>query len=94
MLNCIAICRCMDKKPYGNTLNNPAFSKLIDKVSSDQEGGVIMKTFDKSNSPMNKFLERSVGSVDQSMCEGSTVATLSNIERPSTKPRAISTFYC
>lgn len=91
MLNCIVICRSMDKKPCDNIMNSPTFSKLIDKISLDQEGGVSMKTLDKSNSPMNKFFDRSVGSVDQAICEGSTGASVSNISRRCTKPRAIST---
>lgn len=91
MLNCTAMCRSMDKKPCDNILDNPAFSKLVDKVTSDQEGGVVMNALSKSNSPMNKFFERSVGAVDRSMHEAATVRALSSYERPCTKPRAIST---
>lgn len=45
MLNCMATCRCMDKKPCGNTLKTPAFKKLVDGITFDSiEGGAVMKS--------------------------------------------------
>lgn len=43
MLNCIAICRCMDKKPYGNIMAELTTNKLFKKavLSSFRGGGVM-----------------------------------------------------
>ena len=43
MLNCIVICRCMDKKPYGNIMENFTANKLFKKaVLSNFRGGGVM----------------------------------------------------
>lgn len=39
MLNCMATCRSMDKKPYDNIMEEPTFSALNNPVSEVLAGG-------------------------------------------------------
>lgn len=89
MLNCMATCRCMDKKPYGNILEEPTISKLVDKAAfRNVRGNGIVESIIKSVRPVCTEIERTnVGSAE--ICDsGSTVASLlkkdvpANLSRP------------
>ena len=42
MLNCIAICRYLDKKPGGNIMESSIVSKLLGGSQKNIRGGVFM----------------------------------------------------
>ena len=42
MLNCIVICRCLDKKPGDNIMEASSISKLLDKTTQRNRGGIFM----------------------------------------------------
>lgn len=69
MLDCIAICRCMDKKPYDNTTNDFSLTTLATKgLASDVlRGGLIMKSDAQLNRPANTFTGmKNAGSIESS----------------------------
>ena len=79
MLNCIVICRCMDKKPYGNILTSPTVRKLMDIATRNSfRGGLSMK--------QNPILENSISTITGGaatrphsvLCNRSQVAAISN----------------
>lgn len=43
MLNCTAMCRCMDKKPYGNIMKSPVSAVHSANALLDRLGGGVMK---------------------------------------------------
>lgn len=43
MLDCIAICRCMDKKPYGNITKSPVSAVHSANALLNRLGGGVMK---------------------------------------------------
>lgn len=57
MLNCIVICRCMDKKPYGNIMDDAFYDNFSCKsVFDDLKGGGIMKSVSKHISPISTII--------------------------------------
>ncbi|MCM1192691.1 MAG: hypothetical protein NC389_09720 [Acetatifactor muris] len=89
MLDCMATCRCMDKKPYGNTSEEPTISKLVDKATFNNiRGNGIVESIIKSVRPVCTEIEGiDVGSAVISD-SGSTIASLlkknvpANLNRP------------
>lgn len=87
MLNCMVTCRCMDKKPYDNILEEPTISKLVNTLHNLRRNGIVESTI-KSVRPVCTEIERTnVGSAEISD-SGSTVASLlkrnvpANLRRP------------
>ena len=77
MLDCMATCRCMDKKPYGNISEEPTISQLVNKATfhNVRRNGIVESTI-KSVSPICTEIERTnVGSAEISD-SGSTVTSL------------------
>ncbi|MCM1192689.1 MAG: hypothetical protein NC389_09700 [Acetatifactor muris] len=69
MLDCIATCRCMDKKPYGNTLKDFTIKKLLPNgiVAEALRGGDIMKSETLFNRPADTYIsDKNAGSVEDS----------------------------
>lgn len=77
MLNCMATCRCMDKKPYDNILEEPVLRELIDNTTlRNVRGNGIVESIIKSARPVCTEIERNdVGSAEVSD-SSSTVTSL------------------
>ena len=61
MLNCIAIYRGMDKKPYGNILKEPEIKKLYGAASIKTGGDSVMDILSKSYSQVDKLIHKDAG---------------------------------
>lgn len=80
MLNCIVICRCLDKKPGGNTLKEVSLTKLLTKgLTADSiKGGTIMRSVMLSNRPAITLIgSKNAGSIEDSGFGSSVTSILS-----------------
>lgn len=77
MLNCIVICRCMDKKPCSNIMKDFSITSILVKgmVSGNLRGGKFMKSETTLNRPAGAF----IGNKNAGSIEGSDLRTFTSI---------------
>ncbi len=75
MLNCMATCRSMDKKPYGNILEEPVISELMNTTSFERRNGSMESIIESVRPVCNKFESTDVGSAEISG-SGTTVTSI------------------
>ena len=91
MLNCIAIYRGMDKKPYGNILKEPEITKLFGAASL-KEGDSIVDILSKSSNPVDNLTDAYAGVTGLANGKGLVTSALEGIVSSINDIRPASTY--
>lgn len=92
MLNCIAIYRGMDKKPYGNILDEPEIKELYGAASIKTGGDSVMEILTKSSNPVDNLTDDYAGVTGFANIKGLVTSDLGGIVSKVSSIRPVSTF--